>query len=158
MRITLRTCAISCLNDDGTQCPIARGLGMNTKSGQVFLVNIDRSIAGPALILRGCRLYSPSANKKLHIVHTSTSTSSEIIIEPFKFFSFRNLQLLLSLPDHEMIQYTSTSPNVEKDTYCDNTRQILNFIQSYKWSMIFGHECNTSLVFRRVGYNGWKQL
>jgi len=163
MRITLRTCAISELNDNGNNCPIGRGLGMNTKSGHVFLVNIDRSIAGPALVLRGCRLWSASANKKLHVVHRTPSshepsTTSNIIIEPFKFFSFRNLKLLLSLPDHEMIKYISTSPLVEKDNYCANMRQTLMFIQEYKWSIIFGNGCNTSLSFRRTGNNEWEQM
>merc|ERR1712232_546497 len=143
-------CAVSELNDNGNRCPIGRGLGMNTKSGHVFLVNINRSIAGPALVLRGCRLWSASANKKLHVVHSTPSshepsTSSNIIIEPFKFFPFRNLKLLLSLPDHEMIQYISTSPKVENDNYCSNMRQTLDFIQEYKWSMIFGNDCSTSL-------------
>merc|ERR1712228_985665 len=69
IRFTLRTCAVSGLNDDGNHCPIGRGLGMNTESGQVFLVDIDRAVSGPALVIRAARLWSITAKKKLHVVH-----------------------------------------------------------------------------------------
>ena len=34
--ITLRTCAISCLNDNGLQSPLGLGMGIDMKTGDVF--------------------------------------------------------------------------------------------------------------------------
>jgi len=161
IRMTLRTCAVSLLNDDGFRCPIARGLGLNLTTGETFLVDVDASIAGPALALRACRLWSASASCKLHLIHSADGRNvSEITVEPFKFHPFKNLDLILRLPDHIMLQYTSTSPEVEKKNFCDNVRRTLRFIKLYKWQSIFGKDCKRSLVFRRVGLanNEWEQV
>lgn len=159
MRFTLRTCAISSLNDDGSQCPIGRGLGMDTKTGQVFLAEVDRCIAGPALVLRASRLWSGMAGKKLHVIHNvDDAYNSDIVVHPFKFQTFRNLDLFLRLPDNIMIQYASTSPDVEKPNYCQNTRKTLRFIRQYKWQSIFGTNCDHPLIFRRKSGNEWEQV
>lgn len=38
--VRLRTCAISKLNDTGTEYPIGRGLAMDLASGEVFLSTV----------------------------------------------------------------------------------------------------------------------
>eukprot|EP00804_Cyclotella_cryptica_P007351 CCRYP_002583-RA/>CCRYP_002583-RA protein AED:0.07 eAED:-0.07 QI:0/-1/0/1/-1/1/1/0/572 len=37
----LETCVVSGANDDGTGCPMGRGLGLNVSSGEVFLAEVD---------------------------------------------------------------------------------------------------------------------
>ena len=54
---TLRTCAISSMNDNGHGAPIGRGLGINILKGDVFLASSDQALAGPDCILRSLRLW-----------------------------------------------------------------------------------------------------
>ena len=58
MMTTLRTCAISSMNDNGRGAPIGRGLGINLSNGDVFLASCDEAVAGPDCILRSLRLWS----------------------------------------------------------------------------------------------------
>ena len=39
--MTLETCAVSSANDDGAGCPLARGIGMDTFSGSIFLAEVE---------------------------------------------------------------------------------------------------------------------
>jgi protein N-terminal asparagine amidohydrolase len=41
--MTLETCVVSAANDDGTCCPIGRGLGLDVASGHVFLAEVEES-------------------------------------------------------------------------------------------------------------------
>ncbi|KAL3758962.1 hypothetical protein ACHAWU_003033 [Discostella pseudostelligera] len=41
MQITLETCAVATANDDGTGCPLGRGMAMDVTTGRVFLAEVD---------------------------------------------------------------------------------------------------------------------
>jgi len=41
MRMTLETCAVTSANDDGSGCPLGRGLGMEVATGNIFLAEIE---------------------------------------------------------------------------------------------------------------------
>jgi hypothetical protein len=41
LRITLETCAVASANDDGTGCPLGRGLAMDVATGKAFLAEVD---------------------------------------------------------------------------------------------------------------------
>ena len=41
LQMILQTCAVSSSNDDGSRCPIGRGLALNVSSGQVYLAEVD---------------------------------------------------------------------------------------------------------------------
>ena len=41
LQLILQTCAVSSSNDDGSRCPIGRGLALNVLSGQVYLAEVD---------------------------------------------------------------------------------------------------------------------
>ena len=140
--MTLRTCAVSSLNDTGFGAPIGRGLGMDTASGAVYLASVDDTVAGPAPTLRAARLWSTAPRTKLSVVHTQFSHDNTISIEPFKFSTFKTLDAILSLPDHIMLQYTSTSPDVEEDDFCHRVRTTLRYIRAYQPEDIFGPEIN----------------
>ena len=47
LRMTLQTCAITSMNDNGYSCPIGRGMGINLHTGECFLAKVDASAAGP---------------------------------------------------------------------------------------------------------------
>ena len=41
MHMTLETCAVASANDDGTGCPLGRGMAINVGTGKVFLAEVD---------------------------------------------------------------------------------------------------------------------
>ena len=41
LQITLETCAVASANDDGTGCPLGRGLAMDVATGKIFLAEVD---------------------------------------------------------------------------------------------------------------------
>lgn len=63
--MTLETCAVSSANDDGSGCPIGRGLGMDVSSGHVFLAEVEdnsnRAISSSVLTQLPFKSSSPIA-------------------------------------------------------------------------------------------------
>lgn len=145
--MTLKTCAVSGLNDSGFGAPIGRGLAMDTATGTVYLASVDDTVAGPAPTLRAARLWSTAPRTKLSVVHTQFSRDSIISIEPFEFSTFKTLDAILSLPDHIMLQYTSTSPDVEEDDFCHRVRTTLRYIRSHQPEDVFGPEMNQPVQY-----------
>mmetsp|Transcript_28491 Transcript_28491/g.40033 ORF Transcript_28491/g.40033 Transcript_28491/m.40033 type:complete len:469 (-) Transcript_28491:198-1604(-) len=156
MKMTLQTCAITSMNDTGYQCPIGRGLGINIQTGETFLCQVSSDVTGPQSTLRSVRLWSsednhsPDTQKTLTTIHTSYS--NEMVITPFVFKPFKEIDTLLRLPDEIMIRYTSTSPAVEEDDFCDNVRQTMMFMRSKSYRSIFSGNGTTTmepLTYRR---------
>jgi hypothetical protein len=155
--ITLQTCAISSMNDDGRNAPIGRGLAMDLKTGETFLARCDEEVAGPTMPLRSMRLWSSgTSTPKLHLIHTSLS--NEVRIEPFAYAPFKELDALLNLRDDILLQYTSTSPDVEDDDFCRCIRATLEFLRDVPCKRTFGDECDQPLVYQRIcrSSNSWK--
>ena len=44
MQMILQTCAVSCANDNGSGCPIGRGLALNVSSGKVYLAEVEEDV------------------------------------------------------------------------------------------------------------------
>jgi hypothetical protein len=145
--MTLATCAVSRLNDTGFGAPIGRGLAMDVATGTVYLASVDDTVAGPAPTLRAARLYSNAARIKLSVVHTQFSREGTITVEPFEFSAFKSLDAILSLPDDIMLQYTSTSPDVEEADFCHRVRMTLRYIRNHEAEDIFGPEINQPAQF-----------
>jgi protein N-terminal asparagine amidohydrolase len=156
-RMILKTCAVTTMNDTGYASPIGRGLGISLKTGRVFLAKCDAAVAGPVPLLRNIRLWAKSHHNRLSVIHDS-SHSSTMVVEPFGFSEFDDISFLLSLPDDALIQYTSTSPDVEEADFCTSIRASLRFLQRQRCQHFFGRKTDQPLVFERVGTNGWKQL
>jgi hypothetical protein len=155
MVITLQTCAISSMNDDGHNAPIGRGLAMDMKTGETFLARCDEQVAGPSIPLRSSRLWSGCCPPKLHRIHTAYSNA--ICIAPFKYAPFKELNSLLKLPDDVLLKYTSTSPDCEEDDFCRCVRSTLKFLRDIPCKRVFGTKCDKTLVFQRVRRsNSWK--
>jgi protein N-terminal asparagine amidohydrolase len=151
MIATLKVCAVSSLNDNGYACPIGRGLGINLRTGHAFLAKVDESAAGPATRLRSARLFTGSG--KLSLIHGSKS--NELIIEPFNYQPFGEIDQLLQLPDQIMLQYMSTSPDVEEPCFCSSLRATLRFVLDVKSSTMFGSFVDQPLIYKRTGSNTW---
>ena len=154
MKMSLETCAISSMNDDGYACPIGRGLGIHLESGNVFLAKVQEDALGPAAILRSVRLWGGHGGRELSVIHTSRSDG--VTVMPFSFQPFSRINELLSLPDDIMLEYTSTSPMVEEPEFCDSVRASLKFLRDEKCQNIFGPRMDQPLTFQRSGKsNAW---
>lgn len=151
LRMTLQTCAITSMNDNGYSCPIGRGMGINLHTGECFLATVDSSAAGPLQDVRSVRLWmSP---KKLSVIHTPRSDN--FVISPFYFAPFPEVDSLLQLNDDMLLNCTSTSPDVEESDFCDNVRTSLEFLKNYESHDIF--PSNQPILLRRDDSNSWKR-
>ena len=164
MKSYLKLCCISSLNDDGYSCPIGRGIAINTRTGETFLAKVDSSSSSdddddeslvPALTLRSARLFTTGSDRRLSIIHrrtsrtSSSSGTSEIRIEPFRYESFPEIQQLLELPDEVLLRYMSTSPNVEESCFCSSLRRTLRYIRAVDCTTNFGPSIDQPLIYRR---------
>jgi protein N-terminal asparagine amidohydrolase len=198
LQMTLQTCAVSSANDNGNGCPIGRGLALNVSSGKVYLAEVEEGVEssfphrdnntplttsaqGPNIVLRSSRIWastfynnrtsnSSNNNKRLHIIHTPNK--DHLSISPFFFAPHPYAYYLLSLNDDQLIQLTSTSPEVEKGNFVRNVRKSLSYINGTRSRYVFkkkktaiGAGCddddddddgeNLPLRYRREGLNGW---
>jgi protein N-terminal asparagine amidohydrolase len=154
IKMTLKTCALTSMNDNGYACPIGRGLGIDLRTGKAFLAKVEEDVAGPAVQLRSVRLWS--GQKELSVVHTSKS--NEVHINPFVYEPFTEANQLLQLPDHVMLQFTSTSPDVEEPNFCTSVRSTLRYLLDVECTSVFGPSVDQPLIFKRTGLsNSWKR-
>ena len=153
IEFTLRTCAVSSLNDNGYRCPVTRGLAIHLRSGNVYSAKVDNIVAGPAIELRAARVWS--VREALSVIHTPSS-GSFIRIQPFSYTSTPDYKRLLYLSDEVLLQVTSTSPDVEEEGFCDDVRSTARFVLEVPCYKVFGPHLNKSLHFKRVGTsNNW---
>jgi hypothetical protein len=154
INMTLQTCAISSLNDNGYRCPIARGLAIDLRTGEAFLAKVDQAITGPAPQLRAVRVWS--GLQSLNVIHTSSSNG--LALAAFSYAPIAEMEQLIELPDDLLLQFTSTSPDVEEDSFCADVRSTLQFMIEVPCSKVFGPSAGDSLVFLRKGAsNTWKR-
>lgn len=158
----LQTCLISCLNDSKHQFPIGRGLCLELSSGRVFLSRVHSSAetVGPQFELRNSRVYS-SPPPILSLVHTARDPDQcVILIEPFFFEpDYEEFIFLVEMPDSLLLQYTSTSPEAEKEDFCVVTRRIFKYIINTPWQEVFGKNCDRTLRFKYCStQNTWIQI
>jgi hypothetical protein len=148
MTFTLQTCLVSCLNDTGHRTPIGRGLGLHLSSGKVFLSSVHSSALGPDVDLRNCRAYS--SLETLSLVHTVDFPTQLIInIRPFVCqLDIEEICYLLHLPDNLLLRYTSTSPEAEKNNFCNQTRHSFKYIISTSWNQVFGGHYDRPICYR----------
>ena len=156
--MTLETCAVGSSNDDGTGSPLGRGLAMDVASGKVFLAEVEDDTQGPEAILRSVRLWASAFHKrsrrqsgKLHVIHNHTQ--DYVSIEPFFFCPSPAAKSLLDCSNEELLNITSTSPEVEKFQFAANVRESLMYMNRNKSPVVFPR--NEPLKYKRVGLNGW---
>jgi hypothetical protein len=156
---TLQTCAISSMNDNGRGAPIGRGLGINLRTGNVFLASCDQDVAGPDLLLRSLRLWHcDDREPRLEVIHDGVELNM-ITVTPFSFLPFPDLGTLLSMSDRDLLKVTSTSPDCEDEEFCRRMRQTLVFMRDTSPKAMFGPERNRIRYFKRLGFsNTWKGL
>jgi hypothetical protein len=156
IQFILKTCAISSMNDDGSYAPIGRGMGINVATGEAFLCKVDEDVSGPCPQLRAARLWSGNGGKSLSVVATHyKNNNNTMVVAPFTYSAFPQMDALLRLEDEHLLQYTSTSPELEEDNFCQSVRSALVFMGSVPCHTVF--PAQQPAVFQRMGRtNQWK--
>ncbi len=158
VQMVMKTLVVSSSNNTvdnrNNNCPIGRGLGVDLRTGDVFLTDAqeDSSSNGPVSVLRSVRLWSrcctgDAQSHRLSVVHTTKNVdnlwssfgydSNDDIrkeyclfwVQPFRFRSIPDADVLLGLPDELLLQYTSTSPDVEEAGFCKDVRASMAFLK-----------------------------
>lgn len=145
--IIIKTFCVSGLNDDGSRAPIGRGLAIDIASGDVFLASVDETVAGPAVVLRNCRLWSAPIGQSPRLCSVHTPLSNHIAVHPFDFEWNEDFMYLCSLTDEELLEETSTSPSVEQDDYCDQVRESLAFMKDHNVEDVFGPDGGRKVLY-----------
>jgi len=168
VHMALKTCAVASANDDGTRCPLGRGLGLEVESGSVFLAEVadDRaavngsvSAQGPEVTLRSVRLWAssfhlPRSEQETRLIVIHRPDSEFLCVESFFFDHHSNAQRLLDLrSDEKLLHITSTSPDVEKPNFVAKVRESLTYMNQNKSKNVF--PLGQAINFERVGLNGW---
>ena len=176
----LQTCVVCEANDDGTECPVGRGLAMEVASGKVFLAEVEDNSTnpfkndmstvnhqpqfaeGPEALLRSVRLwassfYSTGSMHKRRLVIIHRADHECFVIEPFLFGPHPSATLLMCMDDSRLRHMTSTSPLVEKNNFSFKVRESLRFMNQTNSRSVFDviNGAYQPIEFRRVGLNGW---
>lgn len=149
MVFTLRTVCVTSMNDCNNSVPIARGLALNCRTGQVTTAKCSTSVI-PALSLRSARLWIRNSESKLHLIHTQHDSGHTITVQPFHFKPFEGLEMLLTLSDSVLLQYCSTSPDCEEDDFVPQLRQTLCFLRDTSCTATFGPNCDRPLRYHHT--------
>jgi len=153
VEFTLQTACITSMNTcSSSQQPLVRGLARDCRTGQVWMAHCPSiEQQGPAPVQRAARLWvqhGGAPQPTLHCIFTHQSI--DLVVQPYNIVKFKGLESLLRLPDHVLLQYCSTSPDVEEDDFCPTVRRTLCFLKE---------NANTTLDllrFRRCGKtNKW---
>lgn len=126
VEINLKLCCVGELNTtyrDEVRWPILYGVAVNVKTGDIFPATFtDRE---PDLLLRHARNFLSGIRKVFDVYDFS---SGFIQIEPFNYTPPKLLAMWLTLPDKELLQNFSTSPDVEPPYFCPTLRAMFKFI------------------------------
>jgi len=177
VRMVVKTLVVSSSNNEvdaqNNDSPIVRGFGIDLRSGEVFLTDSQNDINGPVSILRSVRLWSRSRRQphRLVAVHTISLVQhfwksfgidendkirkeySLFWVQPFRLRSVMDVDTLLGLPDELLLQYTSTSPDVEETGFCEDVRASMRFLKKHCDIMkengrtFFGERLDRPMVF-----------
>jgi Protein N-terminal asparagine amidohydrolase len=117
--------------------PAKCSLAISAATGEARSVRFTGSARGPAFTLRSARLYT-SCTDLLDMYDPFTGL---ITVQPFAPpLPALHAQWLRALPDAQLLQYTSTSPEAEDERFCDDTREKLDMLSVSEeewWSHVF---------------------
>jgi hypothetical protein len=153
LRISLSTCAISCMNNTQDSRPVNRGLGIDIATGKVFPVKstLPAHLEGPAVDIRSARAFCEEAAKTLAVIHDTSSKHGQVRVQPFQYKAAEELNVLLHVSDDVLLSVTSTSPDQESDQFCTNFRRTLSFVNTVPPETAFAN--GKPLVYSRSASN-----
>ncbi|XP_076001444.1 protein N-terminal asparagine amidohydrolase [Genypterus blacodes] len=122
--IHLETCCITEMNDavvDGTHRPIVRGIGVNTKTGDLFPASFAHK--GPAEELRSARTFTGGQMAEIY-----DSSQALVKIGPCTWSPNLDIAFWLSQSDDIILKYLSTSPMVEPPHFVHHMKSTIRFL------------------------------
>ncbi|CAG5129023.1 unnamed protein product [Candidula unifasciata] len=105
--------------------PIIYGLAVDVKTGELFRATFPDK--GPDLFLRSARHFT--GGKENIVIYDPHK--SELVIGPFHYDILPDVDIYLTLPDHLIRKYLSTSPEQEPDGFEDSIRAALIQIRDF---------------------------
>lgn len=156
VEIDLTLCCVGELNTtmrNNINWPILYGVGVNTKSGEIFPAKFTDK--GPELNLRRARNFTGSRS----VLEVYDSQLGMIKIGPFNYDPLRGVDLWLAQPDQVILQHLSTSPDVEPPQFVSTVRATLKYIQDNPFPAITVFRENRPLYFKRDESTGaWQPV
>ncbi|KAK1162814.1 protein N-terminal asparagine amidohydrolase isoform X2 [Acipenser oxyrinchus oxyrinchus] len=122
--IHLESCCITELNDivvEGIHRPVVYGIGVNVKSGEVFPATF--SFRGPEDDLRSARTFTGGQMADVY------DASRELVtIGPCRWSPDLDIGFWLAQDDETILQYMSTSPQVEPPHFVSHMKATIQFL------------------------------
>ncbi|CAM9518169.1 unnamed protein product [Ascophyllum nodosum] len=136
--------------------PRKTGLAIDLASGRPFSVRFEGAGRGPAWEVRHARIFAGVERRNLPEIYDPQSDS--IVVDPFPVrIHPATLLHLLELPDRELLDASSTSPDVEDERFVADVRSQFSYIlarvgpQGEGWlETVFGGGNGNPLVFPRA--------
>jgi protein N-terminal asparagine amidohydrolase len=132
----------------GIHWPIIYGIGVNTKTGEIFPATFPDK--GPDQALR-CSRYLTGVSQVLDIYDCSLGL---LRIGPFNYEPLRGVDLWLEQSDDFILQHLSTSPDVEPPHFVMQVRATLKYIQDNQFPAVTVFRDNRPHYFRRDEHSG----
>jgi hypothetical protein len=102
--------------------PIYKSAAMETSSGKLFPAVFHHY--GPQVELRGVRGFTGDS----HLENIFDFSSNTLILGPFFYGNIDRPELYLKLKDEDLLNYLSTSPQVESENFVPHLRKTLKFL------------------------------
>lgn len=123
--------------------PILRGMAMNVSTGSIhFLSQVADSLHGPEAILRRVR---SSECRDLLVIHPAQQ--ERLLIPPFQYYSFPEIDFYLKMTDDMLLQSCSTSPECENSMFCEQIRRQFRFMKDVNMKSVFGQHMDCPVVY-----------
>eukprot|EP01080_Neovahlkampfia_damariscottae_P007108 gene7108-11271_t len=133
---------------DSIYYPIAKHASMETSTGKVFQTNFQ--VTNPEEELRSLRWLGDSELGNIY------DYKNEVLkIENFHYQTIEQANLFLKLPDKVLLEYMSTSPEVESENFIPKLKNSLKFlINNPDAKIFFGNES----ICYKIQDGNWKRI
>ena len=122
--IHLKLVLVDALNTMSDGSPRVCSLGLYLDSSQERAVQMQCCNKGPDIVKRMARSWAERCN---NLVNVYDASQQAMLVRGFpvklSLQQANNFSLLLTLPDHQFLRYTSTSPEHEAETYVPGDRR-----------------------------------
>jgi len=112
------------IKPNGVHYPALYGVGVNCKTGVVFPATFPDK--GPDVALRSARHFTGKTRRQVTDIYDAGQ--QKLVIEAFEFDPWDEAELWLQQPDDFMLNYLSTSPKQEPESFIPSLRDTLKFI------------------------------
>jgi len=142
-KFVLRLACVSDFNSteylqSGVAGPLYRSLALRLSDGVAFPVAFQRDTLPPACLVRAARIWGEESQS---MVEVWDEQLRQLKVQPFVYQPKDYFELLLRIPEAQLLQFTSTSPLVEGPFFVQDLKRTIQFIkQNPNWKDTFPNE------------------